>query len=70
MKRFIQYIVVIFLSCQWVYAQEEAPEGMVDFASSRKYSLFSEGFPLPTSPEAYSMIQYSSPQANLYRGEV
>lgn len=70
MKRFIQYIVVIFLFCQWVYAQEEAPEGMLDFASSRKYSLFSEGFPLPTSPEAYSMIQYSSPQANLYRGEV
>lgn len=70
MKRFIQYIVVIFLSCQWVYAQEEAPEGMVDFASSRKYSLFSEGLPLPNSPEAFSMIQYSSPQANLYRGEI
>lgn len=70
MKRFIQYIVVIFLSCQWVYAQEKAPEGMVDFASSRKYSLFSEGLPLPNSPEAFSMIQYSSPQANLYRGEV
>lgn len=70
MKRFIQYIVVIFLSCQWVYAQEGAPEGMVDFASSRKYSLFSEGLPLPNSPEAFSMIQYSSPQANLYRGEI
>ena len=52
------------------YAQDEAPEGMIDFASSRKYSLFSEGLPLPNSPEAYSMIQYSSPQANLYRGEV
>ena len=72
MKRFIQYIVVIFLSCQWAYAQEaqEAPEEMVDFASSRKYSLFSEGLPLPNSPEAFSMIQYSSPQANLYRGEI
>lgn len=43
---------------------------MVDFASSRKYSLFSEGLPLPNSPEAFSMIQYSSPQANLYRGEI
>lgn len=70
MKRFIQYIFIIVLSCQWVYAQEEAPEGMVDFASSRKYSLFSEGLPLPNSPEAFSMIQYSSPQANLYRGEI
>ena len=45
------------------YAQDEAPEGMIDFASSRKYSLFSEGLPLPNSPKAYSMIQYSSPQA-------
>lgn len=72
MKRFIQYIFIIVLSCQWVYAQEapQAPEGMVDFASSRKYSLFSEGLPLPNSPEAFSMIQYSSPQANLYRGEI
>ena len=72
MKRFIQYIFIIVLSCQWAYAQEaqEAPEGMVDFASSRKYSLFSEGLPLPNSPEAFSMIQYSSPQANLYRGEI
>lgn len=70
MKRFIQCIFIILLSCQWVYAQVEAPEEMVDFASSRKYSLFSEGLPLPNSPEAFSMIQYSSPQANLYRGEI
>lgn len=69
MKRFIQYIVVIFLSCQWAYAQEDS-DGMSDFAESRKHSLFSEGLPLPNSPEASSMMQYSSPQSNLYRGEV
>ena len=70
MKRFLQCLLIISLPFYNSYAQDEAPEGMIDFASSRKYSLFSEGLPLPNSPEAYSMIQYSSPQANLYRGEV
>ena len=70
MKRFLQCLLIISLPFYNAYAQDEAPEGMVDFASSRKYSLFSEGLPLPNSPEAFSMIQYSSPQANLYRGEI
>lgn len=69
MKRFIQSIFIILLSCQWAYAQEDS-DGMSDFAESRKHSLFSEGLPLPNSPEASSMMQYSSPQSNLYRGEV
>ena len=70
MKRFLQCLLIISLPFYNAYAQDEAPEGMVDFASSRKYSLFSEGLPLPNCPEAFSMIQYSSPQANLYRGEI
>ena len=70
MKRFLQCLLIISLPFYNAYAQDEAPEGMADFASSRKYSLFSEGLPLPNSPEAFSMIQYSSPQANLYRGEI
>ena len=72
MKLLIHFALPLLMFAQIANAQETqgAPEGMIDFASSRKYSLFSEGLPLPNSPEAYSMIQYSSPQANLYRGEV
>lgn len=71
MKKFLLLVAILSLPLLNLYGQEtETPDGMIDYSSSRKYCLFGDGLPLPDSPEAYSMMQYSSPQANLYRGEV